>query len=71
MEERERGPIESRLYEQIRRQAAGRPAMLDINVSGEMPPIEQRMTNAERMDFVTVEALLDLAREVDDLARRF
>jgi hypothetical protein len=65
--ERERGPIEKRLHELIRDKGLRGRALIKAQVTGEMPTVEERMLNAERMEMVLMEALLDLAREVDDL----
>jgi hypothetical protein len=65
--ERERGPIEKRLHELIRDKGLASPALLEAQVSGVMPTLEQRMLDAEQMNLILMEALLELAREVDDL----
>jgi len=66
--EHERGPVEERLHKLIRDKALAGPAIVKAQVTGQMmPTLEERMLNAERMDLVLMEALLELAREVDDL----
>ncbi len=47
------------------------PEVLNAEVLGHEPDIEERVNIAWRMNMILLEALLGLAREVDDLRASF
>ena len=67
MDEGERGPLERELYKLIRSKGLAIPELLDSQVAEREPSETERINIAWQMDMVLMEALLRLAREVDDL----
>jgi hypothetical protein len=66
MSERERGPLESELHELIRRKGLGFPEILQHDVTGADLTVDESINIAWQMNMVLMEAVLRLAREIDD-----
>jgi hypothetical protein len=67
MSERERGPLETELHELIRRKGLAAPEILNAQMTGQDLSETERINIAWQMNMILMEALLRLAREVDDL----
>lgn len=69
MADSERGPLEKELHELIRKRALADPDFLEIQVEGSSPiiPTAQAANMALKMGPTWMEAILRLAREMDDL----
>jgi hypothetical protein len=65
--ERERGPLETELHELIRSKGLASPELLDAAFADRDLSDIERINIALRMGMNLMEALLRLAREVDDL----
>jgi hypothetical protein len=67
----ERGPLEQELFDLIRRRALSDPDFLELQVA-ESPeiPTDQAARMAVRMGPTWMEAILRLAREIDELRER-
>lgn len=67
MSEQERGPLEKEIHELIRSKGLAMPEILESSVAGTDPDLIGRINIAWQMNMILVEAILRLAREVDDL----
>jgi hypothetical protein len=55
--ERQRGPLEEEVHNLMRTKGLGGPALLKAQLTGQMPTVEERMLQAERMDFILMEGI--------------
>jgi hypothetical protein len=65
--ERERGPLEAELHHLIRSKGLAAPEILNATVEGRELTDSERINISWQMEMTLMEALLRLAREVDDL----
>jgi len=66
-EERSGGPLEEEIHELVRLRGTSDPDLLRAQFSGREPTLEEWVAFLQRQDEVLLEALLRLAREIDDL----
>jgi len=67
MTEQAPGPLESEIHEFIRSRGMAMPEMIEANFTGTEPSDVAKINIAWRMNEILREALLRVAREVDDL----
>jgi hypothetical protein len=66
--ERERGPLEKQIYEMLRQKGLGLPEILEADVSGNEPSSEEWLRVLMQVAMHHMEAILRLARELDERA---